>query len=178
MSVTELARSRAREIRLMAFDIDGVMTDGTLYYHADGGESKAFNVLDGHGLKMLRQGGIAVAIISGRASSALAARAANLGLTDTLRMGVQDKRAELVALAQACQLPLRACGYMGDDVVDLPILRAASFSAAPANAHAFVKEHVHWVSQARGGDGAVREVCEFLLQAQGKLAAMLQEYLQ
>lgn len=178
MSVTELACQRAREIRLMAFDIDGVMTDGTLYYHADGSESKAFNVLDGHGLKMLRQGGVNVAIISGRACPALAARAANLGLTEMLRMGVADKRAELVALAEACQQPLSACGYMGDDVVDLPILRAAGFSAAPANAHAFVKEHVLWVSRARGGAGAVREVCEFLLEAQGKLGAMLQEYLQ
>lgn len=173
----DIALTQARALRLMAFDIDGVMTDGTLYYHADGGESKAFSVLDGHGLKMLRQGGIAVAIISGRASPALAARAANLGLTETLRMGVEDKRAELVQLATAHGLPLAACGYMGDDVVDLPILCAAGFSAAPANAHAFVKQHVHWVSTARGGAGAVRELCDFVLEAQGKLQSMLQEYL-
>ena len=170
------AVSAASQIRLMGFDVDGVMTDGSLYFTPNGEELKVFSSLDGHGLKMLQTAGIEVAIISGRSSRALELRAANLGIRE-LHMGVEDKRACMLSLLEARQLPANAAGYMGDDVVDLPILRACGFSAAPADAHEFVRRHVCHVARNTGGRGAVREVCDFLLASQGRLDAMLSAYL-
>ena len=166
------AHARARELALMAFDIDGVMTDGRLYFTPNGEEIKVFNSLDGHGLKLLMQSGIEVAIISGRSSRALELRAANLGIRE-LHMGVEDKRGRLEQLLTARGLSARQAGYMGDDIVDLPILRACGFSAAPADAHEFVRRHVDHVTRLGGGCGAVREVCDLILDAQGKLDAIL-----
>lgn len=169
-------RQAASRVRLMGFDVDGVMTDGSLHFTPRGEEIKVFSSLDGHGLKMLQQAGIEVAIISGRSSQALALRAANLGIAE-LHMGVDDKRACLDALLQRRGLPREAAGYMGDDVVDLPILRACGFSATPADGHDFVRRHVGFVATRPGGRGAVREVCDFLLAAHGVLDAMLARYL-
>lgn len=166
----------ASQVRLMGFDVDGVMTDGSLYFTPNGEELKVFSSLDGHGLKMLQTAGIEVAIISGRSSRALELRAANLGIRE-LHMGVEDKRACMLSLLEARSLPANAAGYMGDDVVDLPILRACGFSAAPADAHEFVRRHVCHVARKSGGRGAVREVCDFLLASQGRLDAMLSAYL-
>lgn len=166
----------ARQIKLMGFDVDGVLTDGTLYFTSQGDEMKAFNSLDGHGLRMLQQAGITVAIISGRSSRALELRAANLGI-DHLFMGVEDKRTVMATLLQAHSLGFDAAGYMGDDVVDLPILKACGFSATVADGHAFVREHVDYIAKAGGGRGAVREVCDHILRSQDKLDAMLQRYL-
>lgn len=171
------AKEQAARLKLMAFDIDGVMTDGSLYFTEDGREFKAFNTLDGHGLKMLQKSGVTLAIITGRTSGAVAARAANLGIP-LLFQGVENKRECLGQLLEQLQLPWSAAGYMGDDVVDLPIMLACGFSAAPANSHAAVKERATLVSEARGGAGAVREVCEYILAAQGKLDAALAPYLQ
>lgn len=165
--------AKARELALMAFDIDGVMTDGRLYFTPNGEEIKVFNSLDGHGLKLLMQSGIEVAIISGRSSRALELRAANLGIRE-LHMGVEDKRGRLDQLLSARGLSAQQAGYMGDDIVDLPILRACGFSAAPADAHQFVRRHVDYVARLGGGCGAVREVCDLILDAQGKLDAILQ----
>jgi len=170
------ARDAAANIRLMAFDVDGVMTDGNLYFTASGETVKAFSSLDGHGIKMLQNAGIEVAIISGRSSGALAMRAANLNINE-LHMGVQDKRACLIDLLGARELDASQAGYMGDDVVDLPILRHCGFSAAPVDGHEFVKAHVHYVTTHSAGRGAVREVCDYLLAAQNKLDALLSAYL-
>lgn len=170
------ASARAAKIRLMGFDVDGVMTDGSLYFTPNGDEIKVFSSLDGHGLKMLQSAGIEVAIISGRRSRALELRAANLGISD-LHMGVEDKLGCLHDLLARRQLSAAEAGYMGDDVVDLPILRACGFSAAPADAHDFVKQHVGYVARKAGGRGAVREVCDYLLDAQDKLAALHAAYL-
>ena len=169
-------RDAARNVRLMGFDVDGVMTDGTIWFGPDGDMMKGFNTLDGHGLKMLAGAGVEVIIISGRSSAAVQHRARNLGITTAL-LGVENKRDAMREIAAQRGLDLDQCGYMGDDIVDLPVLRACGFSAAPANAHFFVRQHVAWVSEADGGRGAVREVCEFLLDARGALDAMLQDCL-
>ncbi len=170
------AVSAASQVRLMGFDVDGVMTDGSLYFTPNGEELKVFSSLDGHGLKMLQTAGIEIAVISGRSSRALELRAANLGIRE-LHMGVEDKRACMLSLLEARRLPANAAGYMGDDVVDLPILRVCGFSAAPADAHEFVRRHVCHVARNAGGRGAVREICDFLLASQGRLDAMLSAYL-
>lgn len=163
-------------IHLMGFDVNGVLTDGSLYFTPNGDEIKAFSSLDGHGLKMLQAAGIEVAIISGRSSRALELRAANLGIAE-LHMGVEDKRACLDALLARRSLTREQAGYMGDDVVNLPILRACGFAATPVNGHAFVRRHVNYVARHPGGRGAVREVCDYILASQGRLDAMLAAYL-
>lgn len=171
------AQAQAARLQLMAFDIDGVMTDGQLYFTEDGKEFKAFNTLDGLGLKMLRQAGIEIAIITGRSSGAVAARAANLGISH-LFQGVEDKRETLGHLLEQLAIPWNAAGYMGDDVVDLPVMLACGFAAAPANCHSMVGSRASVVTKARGGAGAVREICDFLLSARGQLDNLLLPYLQ
>jgi 3-deoxy-D-manno-octulosonate 8-phosphate phosphatase (KDO 8-P phosphatase) len=163
-------------LRLMGFDVDGVMTDGSLYFTPNGEEIKVFSSLDGHGLKMLQAAGIEVVIISGRSSRALELRAANLGIGE-LHMGVEDKRGCLDALLTQRGLSREQAGYMGDDVVDLPILRACGFAATTADGHHFVRRHVDYVARRGGGRGAVREVCDHILASQGRLEAMLAAYL-
>lgn len=173
---SDLVGESASRLRLMAFDVDGVLTNGDLYFTPNGDEIKVFSSLDGHGLKMLKEGGIEVAIITGRKSEMVAKRAANLGITH-LFQGVEDKRAVMRDLRTQLDLRADQSGYMGDDVVDLPILRACGFSATVADGHDFVKEHVDYVTRKGGGAGAVREVCDFILAAQGKLDAMHNAYL-
>jgi len=170
------ALEKAAPVALMGFDVDGVLTDGSLYYGAQGDEIKVFSSLDGHGLKMLQQAGVEVAIISGRSSEALRLRAHNLGIGE-LHMGIEDKRGLMHGLAQARGIDMARTGYMGDDVVDLPILRACGFSATVADAHDEVKARVDFVASRGGGHGAVREVCELILRAQGKWAAAMAGYL-
>jgi len=167
---------RASGVRLMAFDVDGVMTDGTLYFSAQGDEIKAFNTLDGHGLKMLADAGIVLAIITGRQSRAVEHRAENLGIA-LLLQGVADKHAAMASLLDRQGLGFAAAGYMGDDIVDLPLLRACGFSASVPGGHALVRGRVDYVARAAAGGGAVREVCELILLAQGKLDAALAPYL-
>jgi 3-deoxy-D-manno-octulosonate 8-phosphate phosphatase (KDO 8-P phosphatase) len=166
---------RARNIRVAAFDVDGVLTDGTLFYADSGEELKAFNVRDGHGLKMLKDGGVALAIISSRSSRSLEARARNLGI-DLLFQGAADKLAAFQELLGRCGVGAEACAYAGDDVVDLPVLKRCGLAVAVPDAPALVRRHVHHVTRARGGDGAVREICELILHAQGTLAARHAEY--
>jgi 3-deoxy-D-manno-octulosonate 8-phosphate phosphatase (KDO 8-P phosphatase) len=172
----ESARIKAEKLKLMAFDVDGVLTDGTLFFTPAGDEIKAFSSLDGHGLKMLAEAGITVAIITGRKSRMVELRAANLGVAH-LFQGVEDKRAVMHALREQLGLSPEQSGYMGDDVVDLPILRDCGFSASVRDGHPFVHQHVDFVSSHGGGRGAVRELCDFILSAQGKLDAMLASYL-
>ena len=170
------AVAQARSLRLMAFDVDGVLTDGTLYFTAQGDEMKAFNTLDGHGLKMLAEAGIRLAIITGRSSRAVELRAQNLGI-DLLLQGISDKRGAMQTLLDSMGLSFAEAGYMGDDVVDLPLLCACGFSASVQSGHALVKSRVDYIAGAAAGHGAVREVCEMILQAQGKLDAAMAPYL-
>ncbi|MDR1349565.1 MAG: phenylphosphate carboxylase subunit delta [Zoogloeaceae bacterium] len=163
--MTEL-RERAARIKLMAFDIDGVMTDGRLYYTDAGQEIKAFNVQDGQGLRALQQAGIELAVITGRTSGAVAARARDLDIRH-LFQGVADKHACMGALLARLRFSWENMGYMGDDVIDLPVLRAAGFAAAPANAHSRALAEAGYIAATRGGEGAVREVCDFILAARG-----------
>lgn len=166
------ALERARRLRLMVFDVDGVLTDGRLWFGAQGEELKVFHVRDGHGLKMLADGGIAAAVLTGRRSAALAARAAELGLRHVLQ-GVQDKRPAYEGLLAQLGLAGESAGYMGDDLPDVPVLAHCGFACAPRDAHALALGRAHYVADAPAGAGAVREVCEFVLRAQGKLDAAL-----
>lgn len=170
------AAERAKNVRLMAFDIDGVMTDGRLYFTAAGEEMKAYHSRDGLGLKMLQGAGVQLAIITGRTAKVVELRAQNLGITH-LKQGIEDKRSALAELAGELGLELAQCGYMGDDVVDLPVLRACGFSASVPDGDGRVRAMVDYVTDAPAGAGAVREVCEFLLRAQGRLDAALAPWL-
>lgn len=167
---------RAKQVRLAAFDVDGVLTDGALYYTDAGEEFKAFNVQDGHGLKMLQESGVTIAIITSRSSKLVANRARNLGI-EHLYQGVEDKLDAMNALLQRLGLSLDEAGYMGDDVIDLPLLRRCGFAASVPEAPALVRQHAHYVTRASGGRGAVREFCEYVLHAQGTLDAALARYL-
>lgn len=157
--------ARAAAVRLMLFDIDGVMTDGSLYYGSQGEVLKRFHVLDGAGLKQLATL-MPVGIITGRNSSIVSCRAQELGISLVFQ-GVMQKLPQIVELAEQHDLPLSAVGYMGDDLIDLPALQAVGFAASVPNALAIVRAHAHWVSQRLGGEGAVRECCDLLLQAHG-----------
>lgn len=169
--------AKAAGLSLMGFDVDGVLTDGMLYYTAQGDAMKAFSTLDGHGLKMLQQAGVEVVIISGRASPALELRARNLGI-DGLYMGVEDKREVMANILRQRGMDFSAAGYMGDDIVDLPLLMACGFSATAADGHDEVVSRVDYTTQKVGGRGAAREVCELILRAQGKWDALLSAYLE
>ena len=170
------ASDRARRIKLMAFDVDGVLTDGALYYTDEGSELKAFSTLDGVGIKMLQGAGIGVAIITGRTSRCVEARMHNLGV-DRVYQGVADKLAALQRLLAETGLAASEVGYMGDDIVDARIMDACGFSAAPADCNERVRPYARFVAGKNGGRGAVREVCEYLLAAQNKLDAALAVYL-
>ncbi|MET0551069.1 MAG: HAD hydrolase family protein [Xanthomonas sp.] len=165
---------RAARIRLACFDVDGTLTDGRLYYDRDGNESKAFNVLDGQGLVQLRRHGIDVALITARPSLAAEKRGQELGLL--VQIGVKDKRAGVQALCDERGIGLEQVCFMGDDLPDLAPLRVVGLAVAPANAHPWTAEHVHWTTRARGGEGAARELCDVLLAAQGHVPALLQEH--
>jgi 3-deoxy-D-manno-octulosonate 8-phosphate phosphatase (KDO 8-P phosphatase) len=161
------SHKKAAQLALMGFDVDGVLTDGSLQFGPEGEQLKTFSSLDGHGIKLLAEAGIEVVIISGRSSQALAQRAKNLGITE-LHMAVHDKLGCLNAILTARKLTLDQAGYMGDDVVDLEILTACGFSATVADGHPEVRRHVDVVTRRGGGRGAVREVCDLILAAQGK----------
>jgi len=171
-----LATARASRIRLMIFDVDGVLTDGGLHYGPNGENLKVFNVLDGQGIKLLQQSGVATAIISARQSTMLARRAADLGITH-LEQGAHDKRTAFEQLLARSGLAAEQCGFFGDDIIYLPILIRTGFAASVANAHAEVRARVHYVTEAPGGHGAAREICDFILRAQGNYEAALASYL-
>jgi len=171
------ARERAKHLKLMIFDVDGVMTDGTLYYSERGEELKAFNIQDGHGIKMLKQYGVEVALITARSSRTVELRAANLGIGH-LYQGVEDKRGAYAALLAQLALAAEQSGYMGDDLLDLPLITRCGFAATVAVAPAAVRSRSHYIARASAGHGAVREVCEFILDAQGALARAIEAHLQ
>jgi 3-deoxy-D-manno-octulosonate 8-phosphate phosphatase (KDO 8-P phosphatase) len=175
-SASDDTLARAARVRLMIFDVDGILTDGSLHYGADGESIKTFNVLDGHGIKLLQQSGVATAIISARKSAIVARRAADLGIAH-VHQGVHDKRSAFEQLLAACKLGMDECGFVGDDVIDLPILLRVGFAASVPNAHAEVRRRVHYVTQASGGRGAAREICDLLLHAQGNYENAIAPYL-
>ncbi|GAB2890267.1 HAD-IIIA family hydrolase [Paralcaligenes ginsengisoli] len=159
---------RANRIRIMAFDVDGVLTDGRLWYGEHGEAFKSFNVLDGHGLSLLRESGITIALITGRQGPILARRAAELGISIVLQ-GVRDKATALVALAQQHGCTLEQVGFMGDDIIDLAAMQRAGLAISVPNAPIYVAQAAHWVTATAGGFGAVRECCDVILAAQGRL---------
>lgn len=165
-------RERAARVRLALFDVDGVLTDGSLYFTEDGHELKVFHAHDGHGLKMLNQAGVAVAIISARESSAVTRRARELGISH-LYQGVHDKLPAFERLCAELDVTPRECVYTGDDVVDLPIMLRCGLSVTVPNGHDTVKSAAHWITGAAGGRGAVREVCDLILYAQDKMSDLL-----
>lgn len=167
---------KASRIRLMGFDIDGVMTDGRLYFGPDGDYCKAFFSRDGFGLKLLARSGVKLAIITGRDSPIVNRRAANLGI-DLVLQGIEDKRAAMAGLLADAGLDFDQAGYMGDDLIDLPLLKACGFSATVPDGHELVKRHVCHVTQAPAGAGAVREVCELILRAQNSWQRVIAPYL-
>ena len=169
--------SRAARVRLAVFDVDGIMTDGTLYLDDDGRELKGFNSLDGHGMKMLAATGVRLAILTGRRSRCVELRAKNLGI-ELLWQGVEDKRAGFAEILAATGVTADETAYMGDDVIDLPVLIRCGFAVSVPDAHALVRRHVHYVTCAGAGRGAVREACELIMEAQGTLAARLATYLE
>ncbi|HSQ71178.1 MAG TPA: HAD hydrolase family protein [Rubrivivax sp.] len=159
------------------FDVDGVLTDGRLYIGEHGETVKAFSTLDGHGLKLLKQGGIEPLVVTGRDSPAVRRRVADLGLAHAV-YGAGDKLAAATALLATLGLHWAEVAAIGDDWPDLPLLARAGFACAPANAHAEVKAVAHHVTAAAGGHGAAREFCDLLLIAAGRYAALLQGHLQ
>jgi len=167
---------KAKNIKLVIFDVDGVMTDSSLFMGDDGQEYKAFNSKDGHGLRMLQECGVKAAIITGRKSNVVAHRMNDLGI-DLIYQGYRDKTPAFDDLMEKIGLSIDQIAYVGDDVVDLPVMSRVNFAIAVQDAHPFVKQHAHWITPRDGGYGAVRDVCEFILEAQGTLADKLESYL-
>ncbi len=165
MNPTDQLIERARNIRLLVLDVDGVLTDGRLYFNAEGETLKAFHVRDGAGIVQLRKSGIEVAIISGRHSAAVTTRMKELGVSQ-VKQGIQDKRAALQKLLESLDLSPDCLACVGDDTPDLPMLKMAHLAVAVADAHPSIQAAAHYVTQIRGGLGAVREVCDLILQAQ------------
>jgi 3-deoxy-D-manno-octulosonate 8-phosphate phosphatase (KDO 8-P phosphatase) len=167
---------QARQIRLVIFDVDGVLTDGSLCFGDDGREYKAFDSRDGHGMKMLQQSGVDLAIITGRTSEAVRIRMESLGI-EHLFQGQNDKLQAYEELKERLDLGDEQIAYVGDDVLDLPIMRRVGLSVAVADAHTLARRHSHWQTESPGGRGAAREVCELVMEAQGTLDEMIARYL-
>lgn len=169
--------ARAQEIKLLVLDIDGVLTDGRLYYSAEGELLKVFNSLDGHGLKMLQSTGVIVAIITGRNSPAMARRVNDLGIKH-LYAGREDKLTALQELWTELGLSAAQTAYMGDDLPDLPAIRTCRLGTTVPNACTTLKLYAHWCSEREGGQGAVRELCELIMTSQDSFDRVLAPYLE
>ena len=174
MNASDVA-ARAARVRLLLFDVDGVLTDGTVLLHGDGAESKRFDIKDGTGIVWARKAGLTVGLLSARSSAATEQRASQLGIT-LVRQGVAGKLDAYGEIVTSLNLADDQVAYMGDDVLDLPVLLRVGLSAAPADAVDDVRARVHWVSGARGGAGAARELVEVVLRAQGAWTAIIDEY--
>ncbi|MDX2464623.1 MAG: HAD-IIIA family hydrolase [Porticoccus sp.] len=172
--------NRAKVIRLLLLDVDGVLTDGSLYYGNNGEELKAFNIQDGLGIKLLQRNGIQVGIITGRSSILLTRRAAELGI-ELVVQGREDKLAALKETLKETQedqnYQMHEIAFLGDDLPDVAVIRQVGLGVAVANAREFVVQNAHWQTSTKGGHGAVRELAEMILQAQNKLDSTLSDYL-
>jgi len=167
---------RAKAIRLLLLDVDGVLTDGRLYYGNNGEELKAFNIQDGLGIKLLQRNGVKVGIITGRSSELLARRANELGI-DLVVQGREDKLVALQEVLKTHDYRMEEVAFLGDDLPDVAVIRQVGLGVAVANARPFVVENAVWQTKANGGDGAVRELAEMILQAQDKLNSTQADYL-
>ena len=167
---------KAEGIRLIIFDVDGVLTDGSLFIGSDGQEYKAFHSKDGHGMVMLQQTGVQIAIITGRTSEVVRIRMASLGI-EHVYQGKRDKLPAYQELKQATGLDDAQIAYVGDDVVDLPVMTRVGLAIAVQDAHGLAKQHAHWVTPSGGGRGAAREACEMIMDAQGHLQRLLDGYI-
>ena len=176
LETTEVER-RARRIRLLLMDCDGVLTDGRIIFPADGDEQKMFHVHDGLGIALLHQAGLKTGIISGRTSSAVERRARELGITH-VHQKAGDKVKVLEEVLHEAKLSPRECAYIGDDMTDIPIMRRVELAVAVANAVDETKRAAHYTTKLAGGRGAVREVCDLILKAQGRWEELMQRYRQ
>lgn len=174
--IPDPVRDRARGIRLVAFDVDGTLTDGRLWFDDEGKEMKAYHVEDGLGMRLLMDNGIVVALITARESASVNARARDLRI-DNVFTAVKDKLACLVGLCKQLDIELSNVAYMGDDLADLPIFPYAGLAVAPANVHPWVRDRVHWITAKSGGDGAARELCDLILEAAGHREAIISRFL-
>jgi len=168
--------NKARNITLLALDVDGVMTDGKIYFSAQGDELKAFNILDGQGIKSMINNNIEVAIITGRTSPLTSRRARDLGINHILQ-GREDKKVALQELSDELKIPFKAIAYMGDDLPDLSAIIHSGLGITVPNAHNFVKQHADYCTTLAGGQGAVREICDLILESQGLLDNHHKQYL-
>ena len=166
---------RAQGVRVAFFDVDGVLTDGGLYFSETGETIKRFKTLDGHGLKLLQRAGITPAVITGRDSAPLRVRLKALGVEHAV-FGTEDKRPAAEHILATLGMTWAQAAAMGDDWPDLPVMRRSAFACAPANSQTEVRHAAHFVTQGRGGDGAARELCDLLLVATGRYAALLADY--
>ena len=169
-------RARAEKIDLLLLDVDGVLTDGTLIFSPEGGESKGFNTQDGFGISLLGEAGVDVGVITARSSKAVSERCRGLHMR-YICQGERDKLSAYKKIADQSGLKPFQIAYMGDDWLDLVLLKRVGLAVAPANGMAEVKQHVHYVTRRPGGTGAVREVCELILRAKGLFDQLLQSYL-
>ncbi|WP_299941555.1 HAD-IIIA family hydrolase [uncultured Microbulbifer sp.] len=176
MTPEERLNNALKSIRWLVMDVDGVLTDGKLYFDNSGNELKTFNSLDGHGIKMLQKSGVHVAIVTGRRSSVVERRAHDLGVSKLIQ-GREDKFDALQELLADAPCRLEDIAYIGDDYPDLLVMTRVGCPIAPPNAAQLVREHALWITDARGGEGAVREACDRIMQAQGTFAAALAPYL-
>ena len=167
---------KAARVRLVIFDVDGVLTDGSLFVGDDGQEYKAFNSRDGHGIKMLIKHGVIVAIITGRTSKVVEHRMENLGI-EHVYQGKLDKLPAYEELAGELGISAAETAYVGDDIVDLPVMRRVGLAIAVQDAHPLVRTHSHWQTPSCGGRGAARDVCEMLMEARGVLEQEMSSYL-
>jgi 3-deoxy-D-manno-octulosonate 8-phosphate phosphatase (KDO 8-P phosphatase) len=167
---------KAKKLKLLILDVDGVLTDGRLFFDNEGTEYKCFHARDGHGIKLLRQTGIEVAVISGRVSNAVALRMKSLGI-DHVFQGHENKRSAFAELLEKIGVTPEQAAHVGDDLLDLPIMMRVGLAIAVSDANFAVKERADWCTTLPGGQGAVREVCDFIMQAQGSFDKVLAAYL-
>lgn len=173
--LTPEIQARAARIKLLIMDVDGVLTDGRIFIRDNGEEIKSFHTLDGHGLKMLQAGGVQTAIITGRDAPSVGIRVKQLGINHYYK-GIHDKRAAYADLREKASVEEHECAFIGDDVVDLPVMVRCGLPVAVPEAHWFTLKHAAYVTRKSAGNGAVRELCDLIMQAQGTLEAALQEY--
>lgn len=167
--------ARASRIKLAIFDVDGVLTDGRLFFDEAGREYKSFHARDGHGIKLLQSTGVEPAIISGRRAETVARRMENLGIR-LVYQGIEDKLVVFDALCRERNIAPEQVAHVGDDLLDLPIMLRAGLAVAVADAHHSIVPHAHWRTRLRGGQGAVREVCDLIMQAQGTFDGVVARY--
>ena len=172
----QLIVDKAKKLKLLILDVDGVLTDGKLFFDNEGNEYKSFHARDGHGIKLLRQTGVEVAVISGRKSNSVALRMKSLGI-DHIYQGHEDKRAAFNELLTKVGVTSEQVAHVGDDLLDLPIMTRVGLAIAVNDANFAVKKHADWCTTTPGGQGAVREVCDFIMQAQGHFDDVLNTFL-